>query len=311
MNAEDVEYNATCLDCLPELIERNRPQAGELSVDFIRVLLFLDYDDETKAIRFKSMVKLASLDPARSAPYLTGQVYDQNTSIVRKLEVLDVIVAGARELSSRQSAGALEDNQIRSIQNIVRQPKRDYEKIIEERVKAKTRYLCPTASALHKLPAASRNEFLPHVNHFFYPLINNFDRKDVALKFNEDDYFVLGKLIVTLAELLKAVSQTHVTHKLAVALIDFLNAFKNHPESYVRKSITIAIHSILTNVSGFFLFEELQADLMSFRDFLVAQKQTDPETFHSHGVLVLYALEEQLNAYQTSLRTGDRMKIKI
>lgn len=317
MNTEDVEYNAVCLECLPELIEKNRSQASELSVDFIRVLLFLDCEEdaEAKRLRARSMVRLCSLDPTKSAAYLTGQLYDQNLSIVRKLDLLDTIVESARQLSSSAAGPLVDGQQIKSIQNIVRERRPEYERIIEERVKAKTRYLCPTASAIgrtvHRLPADSPNEFVQHVNHFFYPLINQFDRKEVALRFNEDDHFVLGKLIVTLAELLKAVSQTHVTPKMAVALVDFLNAFKNHPESYVRKSITIAIHSILSNVPSFFLFEELQADLLSFRDFLVAQKQLDPETFHSHGVLVLYTLEERLNSYQVSLRTKNKMSIKI
>ena len=313
MNSEDVEYNSTCLDYLPELIEKNPWQARELNVDFIRVLLFLDCEDEDerKQLRFRSMVKLCNLDPDRSAQYLTSQVYDQNLSIVRKLDVLDIMVESARQLSSGESA--IDERQtVKSIQNIVRQPRPEYEKIIEERVKAKTRYLCPTSKAMHKLPAGVPNGFVPHVNEYFYPLIANYDKADVTLKFHEDDYFVLGRLIVTLAELLKAVSQTHLTRKMAVALIDFLNVFRNHPESYVRKSITIAIHSILSHVPSFFLFEDLQADLLSFRDFLVGLKQIDPETFHSHGVLALYTLQEQLNDYQASQRSGRQMKeIKI
>ena len=307
MNTEDPEYNSTCLQCLPDLIDKNRAQASELAVDFVRVLLFLDKDEdeELKEYRFKTMVKLCNLNPMNLAHYLTEQIYDRNLSIVRKLEVLDMIVESARELSSLEHHRSIEDtNKVKSIQNIVRHSKPEYERIIEERLKSKTKILCSS----HKLPLSTKNEFIQYVTYYFYPLINRFDRKDVTLKFEEDDYFVLGKLILTLAELLKSVSQTHLTRKMAIALVEFLNVFKHHPESYVRKAITMCIHSILTNVPNYFLFEELQPDLLSLRDFLLNLKQLDPETFHSHGVLTLYALEEQINDYQNSIRLNEKMK---
>ena len=307
MNTEDPEYNSTCLQCLPDLIDKNRAQASELAVDFVRVLLFLDKDEdeELKECRFKTMVKLCNLNPMNLAHYLTDQIYDRNLSIVRKLEVLDMIVESARELSSLEHHRSIEDtNKVKSIQNIVRHSKPEYERIIEERLKSKTKILCSS----HKLPLSTKNEFIQYVTYYFYPLINRFDRKDVTLKFEEDDYFVLGKLILTLAELLKSVSQTHLTRKMAIALVEFLNVFKHHPESYVRKAITMCIHSILTNVPNYFLFEELQPDLLSLRDFLLNLKQLDPETFHSHGVLTLYALEEQINDYQNSIRLNEKMK---
>lgn len=308
MNNEEIDYNSTCLQCLPELIDKNRSQAKELNVDFIRVLLFLDNEDEDlKDIRFKTMIKLCNLDPIKSAQYLTNQFFDRNLSIVRKLEVLDVIVESAKELSSLENPNLIEDHKIKSIQKIVKHPKPEYERIVEERIKSKTRYLFPT-STNHQPLVPLKNDFVQYVNHYFYPLINNYDKKDITLKFNEDDYFVLGKLILALAELLKSVSQTHLTRKMAIALIDFLNVFKNHQESFVRKSIVLGIHSILTNVPNYLLFEELQTDLLSFRDFLINLKQSDPETFHNQGVLVLYKLEEQLNDYRNRIKSDQKMK---
>ena len=305
MNAEDSEFNRTCLECLFDLIDKNRYQAVELSVDFMRVLLFLDNEDEElKEIRLKAMIKFCNLNPLSSAQFLTSQIYEQNLSIVRKLEVLDVLIESGKQLSSAKSS--IEDNKIKSIQNIVRHQKPEYERIIEERLKLKTRYLCPISSS--KSAISFKNEFTQYVNHYFYPLINNYDKKDITLKFNEDDYFVLGKLLQALAELLKCVSQTHLTHKMAISLIDFINVFKNHHESYVRKSITICIHSILTNVPNYFLFEELQTDMLSFRNYLANLKQLDPESFHSHCVLVLFTLNEQLNDYQNKIKTDHRIK---
>lgn len=305
-NEEDLEFNSICIQSLADLIEKNTAQASELAVDFIRVLLFSNNEDkELIEIRFKTMVKLCCLNPLDSANYLTKQVYDRNLTINRKMEVLDLIVDSARELSSLENRKSIEDtNQIRSIHNIVRVKRPEYEKIIEDRLKSKTKMICSS----HKLPMATKNAFQPFVNQFFYPLINNYDHKDVTLRFDEDDYFVLGKLMLTLAELIKSVSQTHLTRKMSIALIDFLNVFKNHPESYVRKSITICIHSILTNVPNYFLFEDLQTDLLSLRDFLINLKQLDPETFHSHGVLTLYTLEEQINDYQNKIRTDEKIK---
>lgn len=310
MNTEDLEWNHICLESLPELIDKNRSQSKELAIDFIRTLIFLENEDEElKSIKFKSMVKFCNLNPLNSAKYLTDRIYDQNLTIIRKLEVLDVIVESAKQLSSLENGSLSGETTIRSIQNIVRQqPKKEWERIIEERVKSKTKVLCSSA----KLPLSSRNEFMNCVGHFFYPLINNYDKKEITLKFNEDDYFVLGRIILTLAELIKSVSQTHVTRKMAISLIEFLNVFKYHPESYVRKSITFCIHSILTNVPNYFLFEDLQAELFGLRDFLISLKQSDPETFHSHGVLVLYTLEEQLNDYKNRLKMTEKMqKIKI
>lgn len=305
LNTQDGDYHMTCLESLPELIDKNKPQASELVVDFVRILLFLELDDEElKELRLKTMVKLCNLNPINSAQYLTNQIFDQNLSIVRRLEVLEVIVESARQLSSLEHHKAIEDAKIKSIQNIVRHEKPEYERIIEERLKLKTRIICSS----HKLPLSSENEFLPFVTYYFYPLINNFDKKDITLKFNEDDYYVLGRLMITLAELLKSVSQTHVTRKMAITLIEFLNVFKHHHESYVRKAITMCIHSIITNVPNYFLFEELQSDLLSLRDYLLNLKQIDPETFHTHGVLTLYALEEQINDYQNKVRIDEKIK---
>ncbi|XP_059572180.1 telomere length regulation protein TEL2 homolog isoform X3 [Alligator mississippiensis] len=245
---EDMDKWEATMRVLETLIQRNTAATQEVSVELAKVLLHLEektYIDDFVELRQKALVTVTITDPIPVAQYLTSQFYSMNYSLRQRMDILDVLALAAQELSRPKAPGK---NKPSSIQTPCIQilpgsdSSKDWRKIVDERIKSKTRRFAKGQSQVELVCAP--NKFSSVAGHFFFPLIQNFDRPLVTFDLLGDDHFVLGRLAHTLAILLYFAVNTVVAAAMGKALLEFVWALRFHTDSPLS-ALEESLHSVL------------------------------------------------------------------
>ncbi|XP_053220691.1 telomere length regulation protein TEL2 homolog isoform X4 [Podarcis raffonei] len=173
------KYEAT-MSTLETLIRRNVAAAREVSVELAKVLLHLDeksYIEGFVGLRQGALVAIAVTDPTPVAKFLTSEFYSLNYSLRQRMDILDVLARAAQELSQPFSPKAkqlpsLKQPSIQILSSNSSSP--DWQKVVDERIRSKTRRFAKGQSQAK--PPSAPNRFGPVAGHFFFPLLRNFDR---------------------------------------------------------------------------------------------------------------------------------------
>ncbi|XP_048188887.1 telomere length regulation protein TEL2 homolog [Perognathus longimembris pacificus] len=301
--SEDTERWEAALQALEGLIHRSPEATREVSVELARVLLHLE--DRTclvgfERLRQRALVLVIVTDPARVAEYLTSQFYALNYSLQQRMDILDVLILAAQELSrpgrlqkpvchgapgpGPQCSSALAASQPGSLSAP------DWKVVVEERIRSKTRRFSK-GSSRQKL-ASGPNDFNSVAGCFFFPLIQRFDRPLVTFDLLGDDQLVLGRLIHTLGALMYLSVNTTVAPSMGKALLEFVWALRFHVDIYVRQGLLSAVASVLLSVPAERLLGDLPDELLEARSWLadVAEKDVD-EDCRKMAVRALLLLE--------------------
>lgn len=280
--SEDVERWEAALRALEGLVCRSPEATREVSVELAKVLLHLQ--ERTcvagfEGLRQRGLVAVVVADPARVAQYLTSQFYALNYSLRQRMDILDVLTLAAQELSrpgrpgrtSQQGSPALAASQPGST------TAPDWRVLVEERIRSKTRRFskgCPRRAL-----ASGPNEFSSVAGHFFFPLIQHFDRPLVTFDLLGDDQLVLGRLIHTLGALMYLAVNTTVAVSMGKALLEFVWALRFHVDPFVRQGLLSAVSSVLLSVPAERLLGDLPDELLEARSWLaeVAEKDVDED----------------------------------
>ncbi|XP_068965009.1 telomere length regulation protein TEL2 homolog isoform X2 [Petaurus breviceps papuanus] len=185
--SEDVERWEVTLQVLESLIRRSPAATKEVSAELAKVLLHLEEKtcmEGFERLRQQALVAVTVTDPVQVAQYLTSQFYAMNYSLRQRMDILDVLVLAAQELSSPRS---LEKAKISGppepgvhllpappTPSLNKAPD-DWRRIVEERLKKKTRRFAKGSSRASI--ANGPNKFNSVVGYFFFPLIERFDRQ--------------------------------------------------------------------------------------------------------------------------------------
>ncbi|KAG8145548.1 hypothetical protein E2320_012065 [Naja naja] len=195
--SEDAEKYEATLGVLETLIRRDSATAQEMSVELAKVLLHLEeksYIEGFVGLRQGALVAVIVADPIRVAKYLTSEFYSLNYSLRQRMDILDEL---SRPASSPSKPNASHPS-IQIISHNSSSP--DWKKVVEERVRSKTRRFAKGRSQAEQL--GTPNQFTPIAGHFFFPLLRNFDRPLTTFDLLGDDHLVLGRLVHTLAILM-------------------------------------------------------------------------------------------------------------
>ncbi|XP_056661635.1 telomere length regulation protein TEL2 homolog isoform X2 [Monodelphis domestica] len=287
-SSEDVERWEVTLQVLESLIQRNPAATREVSTELAKVLLHLEEKTSMEGfemLRRRALVAVTIIDPVQVAQYLTSQFYAMNYSLRQRMDILDVLILAAQELSSPKS---LEKAKIpgpveAGIQlspaplspSLSRVPSEDWRRIVEERIKNKTRRFAKGPSRVNT--ANEPNKLNSVVGYFFFPLIQRFDRPLVTFDLLGEDSLVLGRLVHTVGILMYFAINTTAAVPMGKALLEFVWALRFHTDAYVRQGLLYAISSILLSVPAERLLEDMTEELLETRSWLAAVAENDPD----------------------------------
>ncbi|KAM6299202.1 telomere length regulation protein TEL2 homolog [Aegotheles albertisi] len=278
--SEDVDKWEATVKALESLVRKNPAATREVSVELAKILLHLEEKTCIEGfveLRQRAQVAVLTTDPIRVAEYLTSQFYSLNYSLRQRMDILDVLVLAAQELSYPKSRGKTKhsDAQKPCIQLIPgSDSSKDWRKIVDERIKSKTRRF---ATGQSQVETSSPNEFNSVAGHFFFPLIQHFDRPLTTFDLLGEDHIVLGRLVHTLAVLMYLAANTMAVTAMGRALLEFVWALRFHTDSYVRQGLLSCISSVLLSVPGERLLEDMTEELLEAQSWLGDVMEKDPD----------------------------------
>uniref|UniRef100_A0A8C0FHD8 Telomere length regulation protein TEL2 homolog n=1 Tax=Bubo bubo TaxID=30461 RepID=A0A8C0FHD8_BUBBB len=270
--SEDVDKWDTTVKALESLVRKNPAATREVSVELAKILLHLEEKTCTEGfgeLRQRAQVAVLTTDPIPVAKYLTSQFYSLNYSLRQRIDILDVLVLAAQELSYPKSHGKTKHAgaQKPCIQLLPgSDSSKDWRRIVDERIKSKTRRFAMGRSQVEV--AAVPNEFSSVAGHFFFPLIQHFDRPLTTFDLLGEDHLVLGRLVHTLAILMYLAVNTVAVTAMGKALLEFVWALRFHTDSYVRQGLLSCISSVLLSVPKERLLEDMTEELLETQSWL-------------------------------------------
>ncbi|NXW18353.1 TELO2 protein, partial [Circaetus pectoralis] len=279
--SEDVDKWEATVKTLESLVRKNPAATREVSVELAKILLHLEEKTCIEGfveLRQRAQVAVLTTDPIPVAKYLTSQFYSLNYSLRQRMDILDVLVLAAQELSYPKSHRKTKHS---GAQNPCIQllpgsdSSKDWRRIVDERIKSKTRRFA-TGQSQAEL-ASGPNEFNSVVGHFFFPLIQHFDRPLTTFDLLGEDHFVLGRLVHTLAILMYLAVNTVAVTAMGKALLEFVWALRFHTDSYVRQGLLSCISSMLLSVPMESLLQDMTEELLETQSWLGDVVEKDPD----------------------------------
>ncbi|XP_072204942.1 telomere length regulation protein TEL2 homolog isoform X2 [Excalfactoria chinensis] len=279
--SEDLDKWEEAVKALESLVRKNPAATREVSVELAKILLHLEEKtclEGFAELRQKAQVAVLTTDPIPVAQYLTSQFYSLNYSLRQRMDILDVLVLAAQELSHPRGRGKPKHSgaQTPCIQLLPESgSSKDWRRIVDERIKSKTRRFAKGQSQAEQPPGP--NEFSSLAGHFFFPLIQNFDRPLSTFDLLGEDHFVLGRLVHTLAVLMYLAVNTMAATAMGKALLEFVWALRFHTDSYVRQGLLSCVSSILLSVPAEHLLQDVTEELLETRSWLEDVVEKDPD----------------------------------
>ncbi|NWU12555.1 TELO2 protein, partial [Cephalopterus ornatus] len=279
--SEDVDKWEATVKALESLIRRNPAATREVSVELAKILLHLEEKTCIEGfveLRQRAQVAVLTTDPIPVSKYLTSQFYSLNYSLRQRMDILDVLVLAAQELSCPKFHGKPKnsDAQKPRIQLLPgRDSSKDWRRIVDERIKSKARRFA--SGQCHVEPASSPNQFSSVAGHFFFPLIQHFDRPLTTFDLLGEDHLVLGRLVHTLAVLMYLAVNTVAVTAMGKALLEFVWTLRFHTDSYVRQGLLSCISSLLLSVPAELLLADVTEELLETQSWLGDVVEKDPD----------------------------------
>ncbi|KFP11795.1 Telomere length regulation protein TEL2, partial [Egretta garzetta] len=279
--SEDVDKWEATIKALESLVRKNPAATREVSVELAKILLHLEEKTCIEGfveLRQRAQVAVLTTDPIPVAKYLTSQFYSLNYSLRQRMDILDVLVLAAQELSYPKSHGKTKHSGAPNprIQLLPgSDSSKDWRRIVDERIKSKTRRFATGQSQVEM--ASGPNEFNSVAGHFFFPLIQHFDRPLTTFDLLGEDHFVLGRLVHTLAILMHLAVNTVAVTAMGKALLEFVWALRFHTDSYVRQGLLSCISSMLLSVPSERLLQDMTDELLETQSWLGDVVEKDPD----------------------------------
>ncbi|XP_030338694.1 telomere length regulation protein TEL2 homolog isoform X2 [Strigops habroptila] len=279
--SEDMDKWEATIKALESLVRKNPEATREVSVELAKILLHLEEKTCIEGfveLRQRAQVAVLTTDPIPVAKYLTSQFYSLNYSLRQRMDILDVLVLAAQELSYPKSHGKTKHSggPKPCIQLLPgSDSSKDWRRIVDERIKSKTRRFATGQSQMEL--ASGANEFNSVAGHFFFPLIQHFDRPLTTFDLLGEDHFVLGRLVHTLAVLMYLAVNTVAVAAMGKALLEFVWALRFHTDLYVRQGLLSCISSLLISVPAERLLEDMTEELLETQSWLGDVVEKDPD----------------------------------
>ncbi|KAG8557651.1 hypothetical protein GDO81_016696 [Engystomops pustulosus] len=306
--SDDVEKLEVTMSSLPGLIRSNPSATKEVSSELVKILLH--YDDRPGVenfiqLRYAAMVSVTVIDPVPVSQYLTGEFYTLNYTLRQRMDILDVLAAAAQELSEvvdPKKAAAPETEtrdfpaQSRTPGNMKDVTSVDWRKIVEERIESKTRRFAKGQTST--TPASTPNRYHAVAGHFFFPLIQNYDRPIVTFDLLGEDRLILGRLVHTLGILMHLAQNAMIASQMGKALLEFVWVLRFHTDPYVRQGLLFCVSTILLSVPWERLMTDMCDEVLEMKcwlaDVIESDTNDDCRRLAMSGLLLMERLQGNL-----------------
>ncbi|XP_043945230.1 telomere length regulation protein TEL2 homolog [Protopterus annectens] len=291
VTSEDPDKIEATLTILESMIRKNTAAVKEVSIELAKVLIHLEDKfsiDGFLRLRQRAMVAVTVVDTIDVTQYLTTEFYAVNYSVRQRLDMLDVLVLAAQELSQPASPTGLQtptdESRTQPCIQLICSTNTDsytssktqhWRKVIEQRIESKTRRF--SKGPLRPQPVAMPSRFNSVAGYFFFPLIRNYDRPQATFDLLGNDHFLLGRLVHTLAVLMMFAINTTIAIQMGKVLLDFIWALRYHSDRYVRQSILFCVSSVLLSVPSDCLLVDMSDELIEARSWLTELTEKDPD----------------------------------
>uniref|UniRef100_A0A663LS92 Telomere length regulation protein TEL2 homolog n=1 Tax=Athene cunicularia TaxID=194338 RepID=A0A663LS92_ATHCN len=270
--SEDVDKWEATVKALESLVRKNPAATREVSVELAKILLHLEEKTCIEGfgeLRQRAQVAVLTTDPIPVSPSYCFPFFQlRHRQKMKQLKSL-VLVLAAQELSCPKSHGKTKHSGAPKpcIQLLPgSDSSKDWRRIVDERIKSKTRRFAMGRSQVEL--AAVPNEFSSVAGHFFFPLIQHFDRPLTTFDLLGEDHLVLGRLVHTLAILMYLAVNTVAVTAMGRALLEFVWTLRFHTDSYVRQGLLSCISSVLLSVPKERLLEDVTEELLETQSWL-------------------------------------------
>ncbi|XP_065065884.1 telomere length regulation protein TEL2 homolog [Rhopilema esculentum] len=285
-NDDPARFEAS-LAVAEKLIRKTPIELQERAVELVKVLLYLQDNYNTSNfvfLRHGAMVAAAVKCPKKVIDYLTAEFYQENYNLRQRMDMLEVISAAALELSqpvdtdpkSLRKHVPLPHVPLPHVPGMKSSEKPDWQLVVEERIKSKTRMISQGRRNPEPIPVANR--FYDVAGDFFFPLLKNFDNKCNTFDLLGQDFVVLGKLIHTLGTIVQASSGLSVVRLMTSAILDFTWGLRFHREPFVRQALLYALCMCLLSCPAHFLLTDLNSEVMECHGWVTDVAHNDVDT---------------------------------
>lgn len=202
----------------------------DIAIEFAQVLLYLENQfniDGFDSYRMTALTSLCLSAPDLVAKYLLDEFNGTTRNIRHQLDILQVLVASAKQLSEQKGTG-------------------------NRFVKYAPLYFYGLA---HQLETNRR--ILPTT------IISVAKALETERRTDSDDSYLLSRILFSISLLIKCLNQQPITCKLSKDLIDILAAYRCHPDSGVRKAIAACLTVIRDSTPSVYFEENLHVKTTS------------------------------------------------
>jgi len=306
---EHREQQEAALIAAERLIRSDPDELDELCVPLAVCLLHLQdvAEGEHAPRRLGALVALCVHCPYKVAPFLTREFYRDNLTLQTRGDVLDVMTAAATELSSvKGSTPSLKKASNPAI--AAPSPSRNdaAQIIIAARLEQKTRRFHSTVPP--KGPLSEKNKFHALAPTFFYPLLNQYDHSRDYFWLLGEDFFLLGKLINSLAVFLECSENGTSARDMASTLVQLVWALRFHDQAYVRRALVFALTRVAV-LPTHVILPDLLSELTELHSWLRDTMKSDEDAVvQSLAAAAMQLLFAQLQAFTGAVQSlaGER-----
>lgn len=285
-DAEKFEYSMSSAE---EIIKQQLPSHHtDIAVDLLKILISLEkacYMENFEELKMKILVEICSVHPKECAQYLCQEFNSEATKYTksRRMFMLDVLAEVAKNISKLDVPKIEEDEKkpsaipaknkllIKLNEELENRNKRDAQRIIRQRLLAKTRRIATRTKAPDE--NAGVNRFSSVVSHFFFPLIHGFGRKQMVFKSGTNlrddiDNILLVKFLNTISVMLLCAENSAMAPKMAKEMMNLSVFLRYHEESKIRLAVLHMVATILLTIPRNVLIAQFSAEFNEFINHL-------------------------------------------
>lgn len=288
---ENAEKFETTMNCAQEVIKQQLPNNhSDIAVDLIRIFMNLQkscYCENFEELRMNILIETCCIHPKECARYICDEFNTEITkySMRTRILMLDVLSESAKRLSKLElpKMEAIESPKkttpqcglnkltIKLQEELNNRNKRDAQRIIRERLLAKTRRLTTRTKSLNE--TSGINRFSSLAGYFFFPLIKGFGHQQMPfgsktnLKHDMDN-MLLVKFLNTVSILMLCAENSTVGPKMAKEIMNLSVFLRYHEESQIRLAALHMFSTILLAIPKNVLLQEFSVEINEFMNHL-------------------------------------------
>lgn len=257
---------------------KSKPSTGDairdIAIDLTRLLLYLDnqFDIESfEAYRLKALSSLSVAAPDLVVKYLLDNFNEPNKSIKQQLDILQVLVASAQQLSGATNDCEVKNYKVNNMNKFVKygalyfygiahRLKVDFNgsgtmlpsAIVKAAVELKSvDNGCVLSEMKAKLSTPSQSKERLRERMIGERLYQSGDSQSIQM----DDSYLLSRILFSISLIIKCLYHQPIMCKLSNDFVDILAAYRCHPDSGVRRAITNSL-TIIRDCTPSTYFEE-------------------------------------------------------